>query len=107
MPGCDAMDCFLRDVSYIYTGKSGFKQDDRDLYITQYIVFMAKIISKKLLIVMNVCVIIGSIGKVFYIIDDFQRGKTFEGSGEIFSVLLMVGVAIYVNVRYFKEKDKE
>ena len=55
---------------------------------------------------MNVCVIIGT-GKVFYIIDDFQRGKTFEGWGEIFSVLLMVGVAIYVNVRYFKEKDKE
>ena len=76
------------------------------LYITQYIVFMAKILSKKLLIVMNVCVIIG-IGKVFYIIDDFQRGKTFEGWGEIFSMLLMVGVAIYVNVRYFKEKDKE
>ena len=68
---------------------------------------MAKIISKKLLIVMNVCVIIGTIGKVFYMIDDFQRGKTFEGWGEIFSVLLMVGVAIYVNVRYFKEKDKE
>jgi hypothetical protein len=68
---------------------------------------MAKILSKKLLIVMNVCVIIGTIGKVFYMIDDFQRGKTFEGWGEIFSVLLMVGVAIYVNVRYFKEKDKE
>ena len=67
---------------------------------------MAKIISKKLLIVMNVCVIIGT-GKVFYIIDDFQRGKTFEGWGEILSVLLMVGVVIYVNVRYFKEKDKE
>ena len=56
---------------------------------------------------MNVCVIIGTIGKVFYMIDDFQRGKTFVGWGEIFSVLLMVGVAIYVNVRYFKEKDKE
>ena len=56
---------------------------------------------------MNVCAIIATIGKVFYIIDDFQRGKTFEGWGEIFSVLLMVGVAIYVNVRYFKEKDKE
>ena len=83
-----------------------FKLDDRD-YITQYIVFMAKILSKKLLIVMNVCAIIATIGKVFYIIDDFQRGKTFEGWGEIFSVLLMVGVAIYVNVRYFKEKDKE
>ena len=68
---------------------------------------MAKILSKKLLIVMNVCVIIGTIGKVFYMIDDFQRGKTFEGWGEIFSVLLLVGVAIYVNVRYFKEKDKE
>lgn len=68
---------------------------------------MAKILSKKLLIVMNVCVIIGTIGKVFYMIDDFQRGKTFEGWGEIFSMLLMVGVAIYVNVRYFKEKDKE
>ena len=68
---------------------------------------MAKILSKKLLIVMNVCVIIGTIGKVLYIIDDFQRGKTFEGWGETFSVLLMVGVAIYVNVRYFKEKDKE
>ena len=68
---------------------------------------MAKILSKKLLIVMNVCVIIGTIGKVFYMIDDFQRGKTFEGWGEMFSVLLMVGVAIYVNVRYFKEKDKE
>ena len=68
---------------------------------------MAKILSKKLLIVMKVCVIIGTIGKVFYMIDDFQRGKTFEGWGEIFSVLLMVGVAIYVNVRYFKEKDKE
>ena len=68
---------------------------------------MAKILSKKLLIVMNVCVIIGTIGKVFYMIDDFQRGKTFEGWGEIFSVLLMVGGAIYVNVRYFKEKDKE
>ena len=68
---------------------------------------MAKILSKKLLIVMNVCVIIGTIGKVFYMIDDFQRGKTFEGWGEIFSVLLMLGVAIYVNVRYFKEKDKE
>ena len=68
---------------------------------------MAKILSKKLLIVMNVCAIIATIGKVFYIIDDFQRGKTFEGWGEIFSVLLMVGVAIYVNVRYFKEKDKE
>ena len=68
---------------------------------------MAKILSKKLLIVMNVCVIIGTIGKVFYMIDDFQRGKTFEGWGEIFSVLLMVGVAIYVNVKYFKEKDKE
>ena len=68
---------------------------------------MAKILSKKLLIVMNVCVIIGTIGKVFYMIDDFQRGKTFEGWGEIFSVLLMVGVAIYFNVRYFKEKDKE
>ena len=77
------------------------------LYITQYIVFMAKILSKKLLIVMNVCVIIGTIGKVFWMIDDFQRGKTFEGWGEILSVLLMVGVAIYVNVRYFKEKDKE
>jgi hypothetical protein len=99
------MDCFLRDVSYIYTGKSGFKLDDRD-YITQYIVFMAKILSKKLLIVMNVCAIIGT-GKVFYIIDDFQRGKTFEGWGEIFSMLLMVGVAVYVNVKYFKEKDKE
>ena len=68
---------------------------------------MAKILSKKLLIVMNVCVIIGTIGKVFYMIDDFQRGKTFEGWGEIFSVLLMVGVAVYVNVKYFKEKDKE
>jgi hypothetical protein len=68
---------------------------------------MAKILSKKLLIVMNVCVIISTIGKVFYMIDDFQRGKTFEGWGEIFSVLLMLGVAIYVNVRYFKEKDKE
>ena len=68
---------------------------------------MAKILSKKLLIVMNVCVIIGTIGKVFNMIDDFQRGKTFEGWGERFSVLLMVGVAIYVNVRYFKEKDKE
>ena len=56
---------------------------------------------------MNVCVIIGTIGKVFYIIDDFQRGKTFEGWGEILSVLLMVGVAVYVNVKYFKEKDKE
>ena len=67
---------------------------------------MAKILSKKLLIVMNVCAIIGT-GKVFYIIDDFQRGKTFEGWGEIFSMLLMVGVAIYANVRYFKEKDKE
>ena len=67
---------------------------------------MAKIISKKLLIVMNVCVIIGT-GKVFYIIDDFQRGKTFEGWGEILSVLLMVGVAVYVNVKYFKEMDKE
>ena len=68
---------------------------------------MAKILSKKLLIVMNVCVIIGTIGKVFYMIDDFQRGKTFEGWGEIFSMLLMVGVAVYVNVKYFKEKDKE
>ena len=75
------------------------------LYITQYIVFMAKILSKKLLIVMNVCVIIGTIGKVFNMIDDFQRGKTFEGWGEILSVLLMVGVAIYANVRYFKEKE--
>ena len=68
---------------------------------------MAKILSKKLLIVMNVCVIIGTIGKVFYMIDDFQRGKTFEGWGKILSVLLMVGVAVYVNVKYFKEKDKE
>ena len=68
---------------------------------------MAKILSKKLLIVMNVCVIIGTIGKVSYMIDDFQRGKTFEGWGEIFSMLLMVGVAVYVNVKYFKEKDKE
>lgn len=68
---------------------------------------MAKILSKKLLIVMNVCVIIGTIGKVSYMIDDFQRGKTFEGWGEILSVLLMVGVAVYVNVKYFKEKDKE
>lgn len=67
---------------------------------------MAKILSKKLLIVMNVCAIIGA-GKVFYIIDDFQRGKTFEGWGEILSVLLMVGVAVYANVKYFKEKDKE
>ena len=67
---------------------------------------MAKILSKKLLIVMNVCVIIGT-GKVFYIIDDFQHGKTFEGWGEILSVLLMVGVAVYVNVKYFKEKDEE
>ena len=67
---------------------------------------MAKILSKKLLIVMNVCVIIGT-GKVFYIIDDFKRGKTLEGWGEILSVLLMVGVAVYVNVKYFKEKDKE
>ena len=89
-----------------------FTQTNRDLnwmteilYITQYIVFMAKILSKKLLIVMNVCVIIGTIGKVFNMIDDFQRGKTFEGWGEILSVLLMVGVAIYVNVRYFKEKE--
>ena len=48
-----------------------------------------------------------TIGKVFYMIDDFQRGKTFEGWGEIFSMLLMVGVAVYVNVKYFKEKDKE
>ena len=55
---------------------------------------------------MNVCAIIGA-GKVFYIIDDFQRGKTFEGWGEILSVLLMVGVAVYANVKYFKEKDKE
>ena len=67
---------------------------------------MAKILSKKLLIVMNVCAIIGT-GKVFYIIDDFKRGKTLEGWGEILSVLLMVGVAVYVNVKYFKEKDKE
>ena len=27
--------------------------------------------------------------------------------GGILSILLLVGVAVYVNVKYFKEKDKE
>lgn len=39
------------------------------------------IISKKLLIVVNVCGVIAVIGKVEQMISDFQRGKTFEGWG--------------------------
>jgi hypothetical protein len=42
---------------------------------------MAMIISKKLLIVVNVCGVISVIGKVDQMISDFQRGKTFEGWG--------------------------
>lgn len=56
---------------------------------------------------MNVCAIIGSIGKAEQMISDFQRGKTFEGWGDVLSLLLLVGVAIYVNVKYFKGKNKE
>ena len=56
---------------------------------------------------MNVCGVIAVIGKVEQMISDFQRGKTFEGWGEIFSLLLIVGLAIYLNVKYFKQKNKE
>ena len=68
---------------------------------------MAMIISKKLLIVVNVCGVIAVIGKVEQMISDFQRGKTFEGLGDVLSLLLVVGLAIYLNVKYFKQKNKE
>ena len=59
------------------------------------------IISKKLLIVVNVCGVISVIGNVEQMISDFQRGKTFEGWGDVLSLLLVVGLAIYLNVKYF------
>lgn len=65
------------------------------------------IISKKLLIVVNVCGVISVIGNVEQMISDFQRGKTFEGWGDVLSLLLVVGLAIYLNVKYFKQKNKE
>ena len=65
------------------------------------------IISKKLLIVVNVCGVISVIGQVEQMISDFQRGKTFEGWGDVLSLLLVVGLAIYLNVKYFKQKNKE
>jgi hypothetical protein len=69
---------------------------------------MAMIISKKLLIVVNVCGVISVIGNVEQMISDFQRGKTFEGlGGDVLSLLLVVGLAIYINVKYFKQKNKE
>lgn len=68
---------------------------------------MDMIISKKLLIVVNVCGVISVIGTVEQMISDFQRGKTFEGWGDVLSLLLVVGLAIYLNVKYFKQKNKE
>ena len=65
------------------------------------------IISKKLLIVVNVCGVISVIGNVEQMISDFQRGKTFEGWGDVLSLLLVVGLAIYLNVKYFKQKNKD
>lgn len=65
------------------------------------------IISKKVLIVVNVCGVISVIGQVEQMISDFQRGKTFEGWGDVLSLLLVVGLAIYLNVKYFKQKNKE
>ena len=65
------------------------------------------IISKKLLIIVNVCGVISVIGQVEQMISDFQRGKTFEGWGDVLSLLLVVGLAIYLNVKYFKQKNKE
>lgn len=65
------------------------------------------IISKKVLIVVNVCGVISVIGEVEQMISDFQRGKTFEGWGDVLSLLLVVGLAIYLNVKYFKQKNKE
>ena len=65
------------------------------------------IISKKLLIVVNVCGVISVIGNVEQMISDFQRGKTFEGLGDVLSLLLVVGLAVYLNVKYFKQKNKE
>ena len=56
---------------------------------------------------MNVCGVIAVIGKVEQMISDFQRGKTFEGWGDVLSLLLVVGPAIYLNVKYFKQKNKE
>ena len=56
---------------------------------------------------MNVCGVISVIGKVEQMISDFQRGKTFEGWGDVLSLLLVVGLAIYLNVKYFKQKNKE
>ena len=63
------------------------------------------IISKKLLIVVNVCGVISVIGNVEQMISDFQRGKTFEGWGDVLSLLLVVGLAIYLNVKYQKNKE--
>ena len=63
------------------------------------------IISKKLLIVVNVCGVISVIGNVEQMISDFQRGKTFEGWGNVLSLLLVVGLAIYLNVKYQKNKE--
>ena len=56
---------------------------------------------------MNVCGVISAIGKVEQMIADFQRGKTFEGWGDVLSLLLVVGLAIYLNVKYFKQDRKE
>lgn len=66
---------------------------------------MAMIISKKLLIVVNVCGVISVIGNVEQMISDFQRRKTFEGWGDVLSLLLVVGLAIYLNVKYQKNKE--
>ena len=68
---------------------------------------MAKIISKKQLIVINVCTVIGTIGNICYTIEDFQRGKIIEGWGDILSNFFLIGIAIYSNVKYFKEKYQD
>lgn len=67
--------------------------------------FMAKVISKKLLIIIWAFIPVIMAWKIWETISDFQRGNTFEGWGDIIYLLLIVGAAIFLTIKYHKQKE--
>lgn len=70
---------------------------------------MAKIMTKKLLVTFYVCAAIVVPIKVYEMIADFQRGKnleTFEGWGDVLAIFFWIALAIFVSVKYHKDKEK-
>ena len=70
---------------------------------------MAKIMTKKLLVTFYVCAAISVLIEVYEMIADFQRGKnleTFEGWGDVLAILFWIALAIFVSVKYHKDKEK-